>query len=84
MRNDLWGKSHFNFDVDGRNYQVQSYILEGDMYISNYLWHFALCQKVLRTGAFPFIKFHCSLKAASDLQLEDKFIGVLKILNFGK
>jgi len=38
---------------------------------------------VLRTGAFPFIKFHCSKRPVQDLRIEDKFYGLLKILNFG-
>ena len=58
--NDLWGRSHFNFDVDGRNYHV------------------------LRTGAFPFIKFHCSLRPKQDLTLEDNFYRALKVINFGE
>lgn len=60
VKNDLWGRSHFNFDVDGRNYHV------------------------LRTGAFPFVKFHCSRRPpGQDLFLEDKFYNALKVLNFG-
>ncbi len=59
MLNDLWGRSHFNFDVDGRNYHV------------------------LRTGAFPFVKFHCSRRPPQHLAVEDKFYGVLKVFNFG-
>ena len=60
VNNDLWGRSHFNFDVDGRNYHV------------------------LRTGAFPFVKFHCSRRpTGQDLSLEDKFYNGLKLLNFG-
>lgn len=59
VRNDLWGQSHFNFDVDGRNYHV------------------------LRTGAFPFVKFHCTLRPVQDLTLEDNFYKCLKVINLG-
>ena len=38
---------------------------------------------VLRTGAFPFIKFHCSRRPPQDLGHEDKFYLGLKLLNFG-
>ena len=57
--NDLFGKSHFNFDVDSRNYHV------------------------LRTGAFPFTKFHCTRRPVENLRAEDLFYGILKCLNFG-
>ena len=59
VNNDLFGKSHFNHQVDGINYHV------------------------LRTGAFPLIKFHCSKRPYQDLTIEDKFYLGLKILNFG-
>ena len=39
---------------------------------------------VLRTGAFPFIKFHCTQRPeGQDLSLENHFYNVLKVLNFG-
>ena len=38
---------------------------------------------VLRTGAFPFIKFHCTLRPKEDLALENIFYNGLKIINFG-
>ena len=56
VHNDLWGRSHFNLEVDGRNYHV------------------------LRTGAFPFVKFHCSRRPPGhDLSLEDNFYRGLKV-----
>ena len=38
---------------------------------------------MLRTGAFPFIKYHISKRQYEDLQVEDIFYRVLKVLNFG-
>ena len=38
---------------------------------------------VLRTGAFPFVKYHISRRPVEDLDLEDNFYRLLKVLNFG-
>lgn len=60
VQNDLWGQSHFNFEVEQANYHV------------------------LRTGAFPFVKFHCTLRPkGQDLTLENHFYNGLKVINFG-
>ncbi|XP_014469243.1 PREDICTED: uncharacterized protein C15orf61 homolog isoform X1 [Dinoponera quadriceps] len=36
---------------------------------------------VLRTGCFPYIKYHCSKRPAQDLSGEDRFFKAIKILN---
>ena len=75
-----------------RNYPTWTafYVAQSD--IQNDLWgqsHFNFSignsanYHVLRTGAFPFIKFHCTLRPKEDLALENIFYNGLKIINFG-
>lgn len=39
---------------------------------------------VLRTGCFPYIKYHCSQRPVQDLSGEDRFFKAIKILNLGR
>ncbi|XP_029056373.2 uncharacterized protein C15orf61 homolog [Osmia bicornis bicornis] len=38
---------------------------------------------VLRTGCFPYIKYHCTKRPRQDLTVEDKFFKAIKLLNLG-
>lgn len=53
--------------------------------MSNFNWRVGKSNyQILRTGCFPYIKYHCSRKAAEDLGTSDKFMRVIKVANFGK
>lgn len=38
---------------------------------------------VLRTGCYPYIKYHCTKRPYQDLSMEDKVFRYIKILNLG-
>ena len=39
---------------------------------------------ILRTGCYPYIKYHCTRRPHQDLTLEDKFFRAIKVINLGK
>ncbi|XP_012288923.1 uncharacterized protein C15orf61 [Orussus abietinus] len=38
---------------------------------------------VLRTGCYPYIKYHCTKRPKQDLAMDDKFFKAIKIVNLG-
>ncbi|KAL1501091.1 hypothetical protein ABEB36_006481 [Hypothenemus hampei] len=59
IKDDQWGKSHFNWKVGNSNYHI------------------------LRTGCYPYIKYHCTKRKEQNLTLEDRFFRVIKVINLG-
>ncbi|XP_017882882.1 uncharacterized protein C15orf61 [Ceratina calcarata] len=52
--------------------------------MSHFNWQVGDCNyHVLRTGCFPYIKYHCTQRPWKDLSREDKLIRAIKFFNFG-
>ena len=76
--NDQFGQSHFEFDIDGRNY----HILRTGNIRKRKTNNLCLIEKF--SGCFPYIKYHCTQRMrTNNLTYENRLYTLFKIFNFG-
>ncbi|KAM3967279.1 uncharacterized protein C15orf61-like isoform 1-T1 [Aphomia sociella] len=67
------------------SYFVKYRSIKDDQFgMSNFNWKVGSSNyQILRTGCFPYIKYHCSKRKPEDLETSDKFMRAIKIVNLG-